>query len=338
MTTKTLDSTVSQLLQDKPSVEYVGSQGNPITTIPNDVSVQDVEDPRSLELIFGQKHNDIDCALCPTAKRACNRAWCTARNLEEWSKMSKMTLWRWLEKIEKARRISLVSDMILVHVPTATGAKSTTFYNLNVLNQLAMVCIDNEKLNDISCKFSDILSEVETTGSYGVTKPEMSDEEIMSRALEIAHRTLALREERIKALTAERDEAIRTKAQIGSRREATAMATASAKARECEKLREQIGDSTTYKKAIAIPWLSDYFDTRNNGLYLSLAAQLKKIEASMTSEFAHKEIEDPRYGTVKAYHIAVIERLHEIIREKIPVDEKFMSKYRKDVSPKTKNA
>lgn len=44
----------------------------------------------------------------------------------------------------------------------------------------------------------------------------MSDEEIMSRALEIAHRTLALREERIKALTAERDEAIRTKTQYQS--------------------------------------------------------------------------------------------------------------------------
>ena len=48
----------------------------------------------------------------------------------------------------------------------------TTLYNLNVLNQLAMACIDNEKLNDISCKFSDILSEVETTGSYSIRKPD----------------------------------------------------------------------------------------------------------------------------------------------------------------------
>ena len=64
--------------------------------------------------------------------------------------------------------------------------------------------------------FDEVLPSIRKTGSYGVTKPEMSDEEIMSRALEIAHRTLALREERIKALTAERDEAIRTKTQYQS--------------------------------------------------------------------------------------------------------------------------
>ena len=61
------------------------------------------------------------------------------------------------------------------------------------------------------------LKELMTKGHTEViTQPEMSDEEIMSRALEIAHRTLALREERIKALEAERDEAIRTKTQYQS--------------------------------------------------------------------------------------------------------------------------
>ena len=328
-----LDTAISPNFQDN-SVEYVGAQENQIATIPrDDASVQDVEDPKGLVLIFGQKHRDIDCALCPTAKRACNRAWFSAKQVENWSEMSTTTLWRWLGKLENARRISSFSDMKKTSIPDSNGVPhETTFYNLNVLNQLAMVCIDNEKLNDVSCKFSDILSEVETTGSYGVAQPELSDAEIMSRALEIAHRTLALREERIKALTAERDEAIRTKAMIGSRREATAMATASAKARECEKLREQIGDSETYKRATAIPWLSEYFNTRNDGLYNSLAAQLKKVEASMPPEFAHKPTPDSRFGSVKAYHIAVIEKFHEIVREKLPVDKKFMAKYRKDVS------
>ena len=218
MQTEMLDTVVSSNFQDNSSIEYVDSQENPIATIRrDDASVQDVEDPKSLELIFGQKHNGIECALCPTAKRACDRAWVSAKNVEVWSKMSTTTLWRWLGKLEKARRIQSFSDMKKIKIDDENGrGHETTLYNLNVLNQLAMVCIDNEKLNDVSCKFSDILSEVETTGQYGVTQPELTDAEIMSRALEIAHRTLALREERIKALTAERDEAIRTKTQYQS--------------------------------------------------------------------------------------------------------------------------
>ena len=89
-------TTNENLVQDNSNVT---PETNPIATI------------QSNELIFGQKHNDIDCAFCPTAKRACDRAWVTAKNLEEWSKMSTTTLWRWLGKLEKARRIASFSDM-----------------------------------------------------------------------------------------------------------------------------------------------------------------------------------------------------------------------------------
>ena len=57
-------------------------------------------------------------------------------------------------------------------IPTETGAVKTTIYNLNVLNQLAMVEMKNKVLNDTAKKFSDILSEVETTGNYSITKPD----------------------------------------------------------------------------------------------------------------------------------------------------------------------
>ena len=127
----TMDSTTSGLMQDNSNVS---PETNPTDTV------------QSNELIFGQKHNDIDCALCPTAKRTCDRAWVTAKQIENWSEMSKMTLWRWLERLEKASRIQSVSDMIQIKINDNNGrGHETTLYNLNVLNQLAMVCIDNEK-------------------------------------------------------------------------------------------------------------------------------------------------------------------------------------------------
>ena len=324
-----LDTTVSVPDQELSSVEYIDARENSTATITRDgAPVHDVEDPRSLQLIFGQKHNDIDCALCPTAKRACNRAWVTAKQIENWSKMSTMTLWRWLERLEKARRIASLSDMIKTPIQDSCGVPhETTLYNLNVLNQLAMVCIDNEKLNEVSCKFSDILSEVETTGSYVVTKPEMSDEEIMSRALEIAHRTLALREERIKALEAERDEAIRTKAMIGSKREATAMATASAKSKECKRLETENDLLTTENSRLRQDYLENkdfckqllaqklvvyvektLKDKCSKALQeLSSLMEIPRLEWKEFSDHAGKEV--PRY----AYHKDVCKELKQRI-------------------------
>ena len=181
----------------------------------------------------------------------------------------------------------------------------------------------------------EVLPSIRKTGGYGIrTVDDMINDPDTAIRLLTQLKIMRLQNEQLEM---ERDEAIRTKAMIGSRREATAMNTASQKSKECEKLREQIGDSKTYKRATAIPWLSEYFDTRNDGLYNSLAHQLKKVEASMPPEFAHKPTPDSRYGSVKAYHIAVIERFHEIVREKIPVDKKFMAKYRKDVSSQSEN-
>ena len=153
----TMNSTISELMQDNSNVT---PETNPTTTV------------QSNELIFGQKHKDIDCALYPTAKRACDRAWVTAKQIENWSKMSTMTLNRRLHDLEECERISRLSDLVNVDIPTETGAVKTTLYNLNVLNQLAMVEMKNKVLNDTAKKFSDILSEVETTGSYSIRKPD----------------------------------------------------------------------------------------------------------------------------------------------------------------------
>ena len=93
------------------------------------------------------------------------------------------------------------------------GSTPTTLYNLNVLNQLAMVCIDNEKLSEVSCKFSDIMSEVETTGKYEAhpTVPSymLASEEERAIAWAEEHRqarlALEAKEREIKSLQAQKD-------------------------------------------------------------------------------------------------------------------------------------
>lgn len=127
-------------------------------------------------LVFGGDHNGINCIQNNAAERPCDKIWFTAKQIEEWSGMSKTTLWRKLKILEEKSRISSVSCIKHVNIPTETGAVKTTIYNLNVLNQLAMVCIELDVLNETAKKFSDILSEVETTGSYGAAQKEIPDE------------------------------------------------------------------------------------------------------------------------------------------------------------------
>ena len=84
---------------------------------------------------------------------------------------------------------------------------------------------------------AEVLPSIRKTGGYGLrTVEDMINNPDTAIQLLTQVKVLRLQNEQ---LALERDTAIKTKAWIGSRREATAMNTASQKSKECERLREQ---------------------------------------------------------------------------------------------------
>ena len=252
--------------------------------------------------------------------------WLTQAQLAELYKVNVPAVNKQIQNVFEDEELQEDSVISILEITAADGkCYQTKHYNLEML-----IALGYRIRSKVATKFrqwaTKHLKELMTKGRTELQP--MSDAEIMSRALEIAHRTLEAREERIKALTAERDEAIRTKCHFVEGRDAKVCGELGGLRTQNEALRKQIGDSKTYKAATAIPWLPDYFDMSNRGLYGSLAAKLRKLEAEMPPAFAHIDIQDSRWGTVKAYHVTVIERLHEMVQ----ADENLMVKYRKIAS------
>ena len=111
---------------------------------------------------------------------------------------------------------------------------------------------------------------------------------------------------RREAVQRERDEAIRTKACISSSREASVMAKLGHTKRENEALKEQLGVGTKHKSVKGAGLEQFYIDEGGNRR--QTANRLKKLALEMGLAGDIIDIEDPNYGTVKAYPVSVIER------------------------------
>jgi len=120
----------------------------------------------------------------------------------------------------------------------------------------------------------------------------------------------------------QRDEAIKTKAYISDKKTATAMATTSKYSRENEKLKTEIGDSKTYKQVKAIPWLKEFFNFKNLGIYGQVGKQLSRLSKNKGCEIV--KIPNSEFGYVNAYHIDIIADL----KYKLSDDLNMMKRFR----------
>lgn len=113
------------------------------------------------------------------------------------------------------------------------------------------------------------------------------------KSLPEALRLAADLSEQNERLALERDEAVRTKAEIGSRREATAMATAAAKAKEVARLKHELGRNQQHATVVAVEKATGRKFAKN--AYVALRRVTKEYG------LAAVEVVDARYGSVKAW-------------------------------------
>ena len=113
--------------------------------------------------------------------------------------------------------------------------------------------------------------------------------------MDILQIAMQAEQERLIAV-AQRDEAIRTKAEISRKREATAMATASAKSKEVAKLQYELGRNQRHATVIAVEKATKQKFAKNAYVALRKAAKEFGLVAV--------DVVDQRYGSVKAWPAA----------------------------------
>lgn len=138
----------------------------------------------------------------------------------------------------------------------------------------------------------------------------------------LAARAWAEEYERRQVAEQQRDEALRTKAQIGSRREATAMSTAARFAKENASLKNAIGRGKTWKQVRAIEWLPHYFRI-SHALWAQVGKKLTALSSELGRIVRRHYTSDYPEG-VGLYHADVIAEF----RRRLDTHPDMLHKYR----------
>lgn len=184
-------------------------------------------------------------------------------------------------------------------------------YRVNKRNSIIVVA---QMCPEFTARLVDRWQELEDSKLVSLQPPQDYASALRALADEVEAKELAI---------AERDHAIRTKAEIGTRREATAMATASVAVRRADSLANELGKGKTYKQVKAIPWLLDIF-APSRGMYVAVGKALTTISES--EDLPMERIQCSEYPEgIKAYHSRAIDVFH----NRLLNDSDMLGKYRR---------
>lgn len=136
--------------------------------------------------------------------------------------------------------------------------------------------------------FEDVLPSIRKTGGYAI-----ADQAMVPQTLPAALRLAADMAERAAQAEQQRDLAIATKAEIGSRREATAMATASTAVREAVRLKDRLGFNTRNATIMAVEKATGRRFGAQGWRPLKKWCDAHAVDA--------ESVPDARYGEVRAW-------------------------------------
>ena len=241
----TMNSTISELVQDNSSIEYVSPETYPIATTTHSEQLFD----------FNAEHNGEACieSLDPKDRgterrfRFTRALLCTLLGVK-----SEDTIKNHVDKLLKRGVVTETRNLVSVMLPDSLGREciKTTLYDLKVFNYLVMR-LDTDRAWEMKAKFNDVLVERETGVAQAQTQPTIFDyaraliaEKERSDALEAQNKALQAEHAETKALLAEEKEKNeyleRSKSWINDKKVASAMGTAGAKSKECERLKKEV--------------------------------------------------------------------------------------------------
>ena len=306
--------------------------------------------------MINSMHHDIQCieSLDPKDKGTSRQFWFSASMLAEIFGISEKTARRRIDSLIEWGEIQsghFCPDWKMAY-ENSNLTRDITLYDLTVFNKLAMD-LRTPASREIKNKFSDILVEVETTGSYNaqIQSPSYMVEDPIERAkawIREQEEKRAL-EDKTKELESENKDLKRTKGQISTRREAVALAEASKASRKNKKLMKELdikskeldkanvdreilqtelelACSTMFTNKRVCEMITERFDIKYANS--TLKAKTSKALQAIANEFGENIVQRKELVNGDQHYVPYYTpRTYEVLAKRLEDDNKYLRQY-----------